>query len=48
MSLMYRTVKRYYDKGRYTKEDVASFVTAGLLSPLEYEQIVGEPFEPIE
>ena len=44
MSRIFKTVQRYYKKGYYTKEDVASFVTAGLLSPLEYEEIVGEPF----
>lgn len=48
MSRIFKTVKKYYDKGWYTKEDVASFVTAGLLSPAEYEQIVGEPFVPAE
>ena len=45
MSRLYKTIKRYYDKGLYTKEDVASFVYAGLLSPLEYKQITGEDFE---
>lgn len=47
MSRIFKTVKRYYEKKFYTKEDVASFVTAGLLSPIEYEEIVGEPF-PVE
>lgn len=47
MSRLFNTIKRYYNKGWYTKEDVASFVMVGLLSPLEYEQIVGEPF-PVE
>jgi len=47
MSRIYKTVERYYKKDFYTKEDVASFVKAGLLSPIEYEEIVGEPF-PVE
>lgn len=45
MSRVYNTVKRSYDKGYYSKEDVASFVKVGLISPLEYEKIVGEPFQ---
>ena len=42
--MLYRNVKKYYDKGWYTKEDVASFVYAGLLSPKQYEQITSELF----
>ena len=44
MSRVYNTVKRSYDKGYYSKEDVASFVMVGMISPLEYEKIVSEPF----
>lgn len=44
MALLYKTVKKWYDKGLYTKEDVASYVVVGLLSPLEYEQITGEEY----
>lgn len=44
--MLYKNVKKYYTKGWYTKEDVASFVLAGLLSPKQYEEIVGEPFSP--
>ena len=40
---MYAIVKRYYDKGFYSKEDVAKFVTAGKITAEEYEQITGEP-----
>lgn len=40
---MYAIVKRYYDKGFYSKEDVAKFVAAGKITAEEYEQITGEP-----
>ena len=42
--MLYNTVKKYYNRGWSTKEDVASFVYAGLLSPAQYQSIVGEPF----
>lgn len=42
---MYAIVKRYYDRGIYSKEDVAKFVRAKKLTPAEYEQITGEPYE---
>ena len=32
---MFRIVKRYYDKGIYSNEDVAVFVRAGKLTPAE-------------
>lgn len=40
---MYAIVKRYYNKGFYSKEDVAKFVVAGKITAEEYEQITGEP-----
>lgn len=42
---MYAIVKRYFDRGIYSKEDVAKFVRATKLTPAEYEQITGEPYE---
>lgn len=42
---MYKIVKRYYDKGNYTKENVATFVKAGKITANEYEQITGETYE---
>lgn len=45
MSRLYNTVKRYYDKGIYSKEDVAVFVKAGKITEDEYEYIVGEKYE---
>jgi len=41
----FKTVKRYYDKGIYDNDSVAKFVKAGKLTPEEYEQITGEPYE---
>ena len=37
-------IKKYYTKGIYTKADVADFLEVGLISPSEYEYIVGEPY----
>jgi uncharacterized XkdX family phage protein len=37
-------VKRYYDKGYYTKDDVKVFVRAGKITPEQYEEITGEPY----
>lgn len=44
MSRLYKTVKRYYGK-IYDKENVATFVRAGKLTPEEYEMITGEVYE---
>lgn len=44
MSLYYKVVKRYYDKGFYDNEDVAVFVRAGKITAEEYELITGEPY----
>lgn len=41
---MYKVVKRYYDKGFYTEEDVKKFVKAGKLTPEEYEDITGTAY----
>jgi len=41
---MFTIVKRYYDKGIYTADDVAVFVRAGRLTPEQYEQITGETY----
>lgn len=45
MSRMCRIVKRYYDNGTYSKEDVATFVMAGKITPIDYELITGDPYE---
>ena len=41
---MYKIVKRYYDKGIYSKEDVAVFVKAGKITEEEYKSITGEEY----
>ena len=45
MSRLFKTVKRYYDKGIYDEADVAVFVRAGSITPEEYAIITGEPYE---
>ena len=39
-------IKRYYKKGKYAKSDVADFLKVALITPLEYEYIVGTPYDP--
>lgn len=41
---MFKIVKRYYDKGIYTKEDVKTFVKAGKLTADEYKEITGDDY----
>lgn len=41
---MYKIVKRYYDKGIYSAEDVAKFVAAGRITPEEYKEITGKEY----
>lgn len=44
MTNIYKIVKRYYDRGIYTKENVAVFVRANKITTTEYEQITGEAY----
>ena len=41
----YNKVKKWYDSGRWTKEMVHNAVTEGWITPEEYEEITGEPYE---
>lgn len=41
---MFAIVKRYYDKGIYSKADVAKFVLAGKITTEEYQTITGEEY----
>lgn len=41
---MFQKIKKFYNLGIYSKEQVAQFVTKGVITPEQYEQIVGEPF----
>ena len=45
MSKNYNSIKRYYGKGWYTKEDLRDIVESGKLTTEEYELITGEPYE---
>ena len=42
---MFKIVKRYYDKGIYSKEDVSKFVAAGKITQEEYTLITGDPYK---
>lgn len=44
MSRLYNTVKRYYDMGIYTKDNVATFVRAKQLTEEEYALITGDAY----
>lgn len=44
---MFAIVKRYYDKGIYSKENVAKFVLAGKITTEEYQLITGEEYEVV-
>lgn len=41
---MFAIVKRYYDKGIYSNEDVKKFVLAGKITPEQYKEITGEEY----
>lgn len=41
---MFKIVKRYYDKGIYTKDDVKTFVKAGKLTAKEYKDITEDDY----
>lgn len=44
MSKMYDTIKRYYDSGRYTNEQVTVFVKAKWITEEEYKLITGQDY----
>jgi phage uncharacterized protein, XkdX family len=41
---MFKVVKRYYDFGIYSKENVKIFVVVNRLTTEEYEAITGEAY----
>lgn len=41
---MYKIVKRYFDKGIYTTENVAVFVRAGKITAEQYKEITGQEY----
>lgn len=44
MSKKFTTVKKYYDKGLWTKAAVRNAVVKEWITADEFEQIVGEPY----
>ncbi len=41
---MYDTIKRYYDKGYYTKVHIAAIVVAEALTAEQYKSITGDNY----
>lgn len=41
---MFSIVKRYYDKGIYSNEDVAIFVRARKITTEQYQEITGDVY----
>ena len=41
---MFTIVKRYFDKGIYTIDNVRTFVRAGRLTEEQYKEITGEDY----
>ena len=41
----FRRIKDFYDEELWTKEMVYNTVAAGRITPEQYEQITGEPYE---
>ena len=40
----YTIVKRYYERGYYTTDDVKVFVEAKKITPEQYEEITGDEY----
>lgn len=47
MSKKFAVVKKYYDKGLWTKKAVHDAVEKGWITAEEYTLIVGEPYEEV-
>ena len=41
---MYNSIKRYYDKGLYTDDQVKVFVVANWITEAEYKTITGKKY----
>lgn len=41
---MYNSIKKYYDEGRYTDEQVKIFVIVKWITPAEYKTITGKTY----
>lgn len=42
---MYNIIKRYHDRGIYSKENVAVFMKSGKITKEQYKEITGEEFK---
>ena len=42
---MYKIIKRFYDRGIYSAEDVGVFVVSGKITAEQYEEITGKKYE---
>jgi len=42
---MYERIKRLYEEGKLDKKGVANAVKKGWITPDEYKEITGEPYE---
>ncbi|WP_338712554.1 XkdX family protein [Bacillus pumilus] len=45
MNIWFERIKGFYDRELWTKEMVYNTVTAGRITPEQYEQITGEPYK---
>lgn len=45
MRILVQSLKRLYNKGRLTKEQIKERVEKGTITQEEYEYIVGEPYD---
>lgn len=45
MTILVQSLKRLYNKGRLTKEQIKERVEKGTITQEEYEYIVGEPYD---
>lgn len=43
----FEKVKKYYDEGLWTKKMVGDAVVKNWITESEYEEIVGEPYVPV-
>lgn len=41
---MFKIVKRYYERGIYSKENVTVFVKSGKITSEQYKEITGEEY----
>lgn len=44
---MYEKIKRFYKLGLYTNAQVKVFVTKGIITSGQYEEITGEPYSSL-